>query len=122
MGKPESSDYKLIHAMLGFHPKGAEKSKGMVGIKVGPSPQGGNRCFWMLKEDGKEEDFSSMKCLGAIEANPPYVDADAKNEKNQQAGSSPKTANTQDSLEADAAAASAEKEDRKEEKEEPAAA
>merc|ERR1711904_482706 len=79
--KVDGSDYKLIKALLGFHPKGAEKSKGMVGIKVAKSAQGDSKCFYMLKEDGKEEDFSAMKCLSAIEANPPYVEVDTPKKK-----------------------------------------
>jgi len=51
--KVDGSDYKLIKALLGYHPKGEEKSKGMVGIKVAKSSQGDSRCFWMLK-DGAE--------------------------------------------------------------------
>merc|ERR1712139_49581 len=47
--KIDGSDYKLIKSLLDFHPKGAEKSKGMVGIKVGKSVQGDSRCFYMLK-------------------------------------------------------------------------
>merc|ERR1711972_204350 len=60
---------------------GAEKSKGMIGIKVAKSVQGDSRCFYMLKEDGKEEDFSAMKCLSAIEANPPYVEVESPKPK-----------------------------------------
>jgi len=75
--KTDGSDYKLIKSLLGFHPKGAEKSKGMVGIKVAKSSQGDSRCFWMVKDDGKEDDFSAQKCLSAVEANPPYVETDA---------------------------------------------
>merc|ERR1712151_808169 len=79
--KTEGSDYKLIKALLDFHPKGAEKSKGMVGIKVGKSvDHGDSRCFHMVKEDGKVEDFSAQKCLSAIEANPPYAEVETKKE------------------------------------------
>merc|ERR1712061_594752 len=79
--KAEGSDYKLIKALLDFHPKGSEKSKGMVGIKVQKSSQGDSRCFYMVKDDGKEEDFSAQKCLSAIEVNPPYVEPDSKDKK-----------------------------------------
>merc|ERR1712157_26016 len=79
--KTDGSDYKLIKALLAFHPKGVEKSKGMVGIKVGKSvDHGDSRCFHMVKDDGKEEDFSAQKCLSAIEENPPYVEVDTKKE------------------------------------------
>merc|ERR1711972_1180180 len=76
--KPEGSDFKLIKGLLGFHPKGEEKSKDMVGIKVQKSTQGESRCFFMVKQDGKEEDFSAKKCLDAVEANPPYVQTEPK--------------------------------------------
>merc|ERR1712039_218471 len=79
--KAEGSDYKLIRALLDFHPKGSEKSKGMVGIKVQKSSHGDSRCFYMVKDDGQEEDFSAQKCLSVIEANPPYVEPDAKDKK-----------------------------------------
>jgi len=79
--KPDGSDFKLIKALLGFHPKGKEKSEGMTGIKVAKSSQGDSLCFWMIKGDGKEEDFSAQKCLAAIEANPPYVEAETKPKK-----------------------------------------
>jgi len=79
--KTDGSDYKLIKALLSFHPKGDTKSKGMVGIKVAKSSQGDSRCFWMMKEDKTEEDFSAQKCLSAVEANPPYVEVDLKDTK-----------------------------------------
>merc|ERR1712066_585332 len=79
--KAEGSDFKLIQALLGHHPKGKEKSQGMVGIKVAPSTQGDNRCFFMVKADGSAEDFSAKKCLDAIELNPPYVKAEPPKEK-----------------------------------------
>lgn len=75
--KPDGTDYKLIVALLSYHPKGSEKSSGLKGIKVAKSTKGdgSNRCFYIIKESG-EEDFSAKKCLDAIEQNPPYVDAD----------------------------------------------
>merc|ERR1711976_408596 len=79
--KPDGSDFKLIKALLEHHPKGAQKSQGMVGIKVDKSTQGDNRCFFMVKEDGTAEDFSAKKCLDAIELNPPYVKAEPPKEK-----------------------------------------
>merc|ERR1712139_109062 len=79
---------------MGFHPKGSEKSKGMVGIKVAKSSQGDTRCFWMVKDDGKEEDFSAQKCLSAVEANPPYVEDSSSKKKE---ASSPAAAKTEES-------------------------
>merc|ERR1719145_157570 len=79
--KPDGSDFKLIRALLEHHPKGAQKSQGMVGIKVAPSTQGDNRCFFLVRADGSAEDFSAKKCLDAIELNPPYVKAEPPKEK-----------------------------------------
>merc|ERR1712014_239348 len=79
--KPDGSDFKLIKALLEHHPKGAQKSQGMVGIKVAQSTQGENRCFFMVKENGDAEDFSAKKCLDVIELNPPYVKAEPPKEK-----------------------------------------
>jgi len=70
--KVDGTDFKLIRALLEYHPKGAEKSKGLVGIKVGTSSYGDNRCFFIVKEGGEAEDFSAKKCLDAVELNPPY--------------------------------------------------
>jgi len=79
--KPGSTDYKIIQSLLDFHPTGKAKAQGMVGIKVNKSPQGGNRCFFMIKEDGTEDDFSAKKCLDAIELDPPYAKIDVTEEK-----------------------------------------
>jgi len=76
--KPEGSDFKLIKALLEFHPKGPEKSKDMVGLKVGKSTQGDNRCFFMVKEGQPDEDVSLKKCVDAVELNPPYVAIERK--------------------------------------------
>lgn len=70
---PDGGDFKLMKGIIGYHPKGEEKSKGMTGIKVMKSQQGDSRCFYMIKESGVEEDFSAKKCLDAIELNPPYA-------------------------------------------------
>merc|ERR1712187_1073575 len=61
--KTDGSDFKLIKALLEHHPRGAAKSKGMVGIKVAQSQQGENSCFWMVFADGRADDFSAMKCM-----------------------------------------------------------
>jgi len=68
----EGSDYKLIHAVLQFHPRAADKCKGMTGIKIDQSAQGTNRCFWIVRGD-TSEDFSANKCLNAMELDPPYA-------------------------------------------------
>merc|ERR1712217_120445 len=79
--KPEGTDFKLIKALLEYHPDGPGKSEGMIGMKVAKSPQADNRCFWMLKEGGVEEDFSAKKCLDAVGLDPPYVKIETKNKK-----------------------------------------
>merc|ERR1719240_1990366 len=68
---PEGSDYKLIHALLTYHPRAAEKMVGMTGIKIDESSQGGSRCFWIMRGD-VHEDFSANKCISSLEVNPPY--------------------------------------------------
>lgn len=73
-----SADFALIKAVLGYHPKGAEKTKDMKGLKVDESTHAGTRCFWMVKEDETVEDISIRKCLDAIEANPPYAPVEEK--------------------------------------------
>jgi len=71
--KTDGTDFKLMKALLEFHPKGEEKYKGLVGLKVAKSSQGPCRCMWMVKEGDVSEDFSVLKCLEALEKNPPYA-------------------------------------------------
>eukprot|EP00401_Gymnodinium_catenatum_P027285 CAMPEP_0117501004 /NCGR_PEP_ID=MMETSP0784-20121206/23071_1 /TAXON_ID=39447 /ORGANISM="" /LENGTH=469 /DNA_ID=CAMNT_0005296237 /DNA_START=70 /DNA_END=1479 /DNA_ORIENTATION=- len=115
--KTDGSDFKLIKALLEHHPKGAEKSKGMVGIKVDQSTQGENRCFFMVREDNSSEDFSAKKCLDAIEINPPYApkpssEADpAKTNKDDAEKAEPAKGNKDDAGAAKAEPAKANKDD-----------
>jgi len=88
--KTEGTDFKLVKALLGYHPKGDTKSTGLVGIRVGKSTQGDSRCFYMIKGDETEEDFSVQKCINAIEQNPPYVKAEPKAEPKKKAESEKK--------------------------------
>merc|ERR1711981_651141 len=62
----EGSDYKLVHAVLGFHPRFKEKTENMTDIKIDTSEHGNSRCFWIVKGDVCE-DFSANKCLNALE-------------------------------------------------------
>ena len=71
----DGDDYKLIVRLLEMHPRGKEKAEGMKGLKIDVSTQGGNRCFYVLKEDGKAEDFSMMKIYTNIECNPELTGA-----------------------------------------------
>jgi hypothetical protein len=68
----DGSDYKLVHAVLGFHPRFKEKTEKMTDIKIDTSEHGNSRCFWIVKGDVCE-DFSANKCLNALELDPPYV-------------------------------------------------
>merc|ERR1712085_121945 len=79
--KKDGTDFKLITSLLEFHPKGAEKRKGLVGIKVAKSEYGDSRCFYMVRDDGSSEDVSMKKCVDAVEANPPYVKIEKKEEE-----------------------------------------
>merc|ERR1712238_164803 len=76
--KKDGTDFKLITSLLAFHPQGPEKSKGLAGIKVAKSERGDNRCFYVIREDGSQEDVSMKKCVDAVEANPPYVKVEKK--------------------------------------------
>lgn len=79
--KDAGGDYKLIAGLLSFHPKGEEKTKGMTGLKVAMSSHGENKCFWIVREGGEDEDVSMKKCIDAVEANPPYVESEVKTAK-----------------------------------------
>eukprot|EP00428_Durinskia_dybowskii_P032351 CAMPEP_0170240238 /NCGR_PEP_ID=MMETSP0116_2-20130129/19877_1 /TAXON_ID=400756 /ORGANISM="Durinskia baltica, Strain CSIRO CS-38" /LENGTH=422 /DNA_ID=CAMNT_0010491057 /DNA_START=44 /DNA_END=1308 /DNA_ORIENTATION=+ len=79
--KPDGTDFKLIKALLEYHPKGAAKSQGMVGIKVAKHSQGESRCFYMVREDKSEEDVSMKKCIDAVELNPPYITIEKKSKE-----------------------------------------
>merc|ERR1719335_1360804 len=84
----EGSDYKLVHAVLMFHPRYKEKTEKMTDIKIDTSEHGNSRCFWIVKGDACE-DFSANKCLNALELDPPYVQ-DAKDEKKEDKTEAPK--------------------------------
>jgi len=91
--KTDGTDFKLIKAILEYHPRGEEKSVGLTGLKVAKSPHGDSRCFYMVKSDGSEEDFSSVKCFQNLEQNPPYVAADTKKETGKVTGDNAPKAN-----------------------------
>ena len=70
---PSSPDFRLISALLAYHPRAPEKGKGLTGLRVGPTRQGESRCFWIQKEGIEDDDLSIKKCLDALSENPPYV-------------------------------------------------
>ncbi|CAE8624186.1 unnamed protein product [Polarella glacialis] len=63
-------ELRLVQELLSHHPDAARKiGVGLRGIKVdaSPPPHGRqSRCFWVLRADGSEEDFSARKCTKAI--------------------------------------------------------
>jgi len=81
--KPEGTDFKLLKALIAFHPKGEEKMKGMVGLKVDKASKGDgqSRCFHIIRDDESVEDVSLVKCISAVELNPPYVTVEKKADK-----------------------------------------
>merc|ERR1712194_654220 len=52
--------------------------------KVAKSEYGDSRCFYMIRENGSEEDVSMKKCVDAVEANPPYVKIEKKEEEKEE--------------------------------------
>merc|ERR1712196_703791 len=65
----ESSDFKLVMALLSHHPRGAAKKENLESIIVDESSHGQSRCFFVKKADGTKEDFSCIKIYAAIEGN-----------------------------------------------------
>ncbi|CEM14172.1 unnamed protein product [Vitrella brassicaformis CCMP3155] len=65
----DSSDYKLVVALLDYHPRADEKKKEMTGIKVDVKDFDGqkSRCFHVIRTDGTSEDFSYTKCMSEYE-------------------------------------------------------
>eukprot|EP00913_Durusdinium_trenchii_P035452 g33178.t1 len=56
-------EFNLVKELLSHHPNVTEKiGSGLRGLKVDRSPEG-SRCFWVLRSDGSEEDFSAWKCV-----------------------------------------------------------
>lgn len=65
-GVPLGSDEQAFAlALLEFHPDKIEKvGLGITSIVVNPNPDAFNTsCFWLVRSDGTEIDFSSSKCL-----------------------------------------------------------
>ena len=66
--KLKKADEEFITDILKFHDKYAEKSKGFDHYVVGVHPEfNKTRCFFIVKKDGKKEDFSVSKCLNNLE-------------------------------------------------------
>jgi len=120
--KADGTDFKLIKALMEYHPKGKDKSAGLTGIKVAKSPYQESRCFYIIKGD-TEEDVSMMKCIAAVEANPPYVKVPEKEgaKKPAEKPAAAEAADTAPAAAAAAAPAAEAKEEAKAEEAKPAA-
>mmetsp|Transcript_76185 Transcript_76185/g.202283 ORF Transcript_76185/g.202283 Transcript_76185/m.202283 type:complete len:712 (-) Transcript_76185:66-2201(-) len=58
----DESDARFVLELLSHHPRGAEKSKACSAVSAGPHPTFPTRCFFVVREDGRE-DFSYIRCL-----------------------------------------------------------
>ncbi|KAL8556955.1 hypothetical protein ACS0TY_004432 [Phlomoides rotata] len=57
-------DKSVAERALKFHPKWDKKiGSGLVNIKVGRHPEYNENCFFLIRSDGTEEDFSYHKCI-----------------------------------------------------------
>jgi len=67
--KSNSTDYKLIMELLSkYHPTGDKKLENEKGLKVDVSSHGETRCFYVIKSDGSQEDFSMTKIYDRMNA------------------------------------------------------
>jgi len=71
--KPDAPDFMLVKAVISHHPRAEQKLKGMTGLKVDRHTQSDTRCFFVLFADQPADDISMVKCLAAIDQNPPPV-------------------------------------------------
>ncbi|OII77214.1 LA domain-containing protein [Cryptosporidium andersoni] len=81
----ESLSFNVLKALLHYHPKGSDKTRGMHSITVKYHPETNNsKCFFILRknEAGQDEmeDFSVSKCLQQLARNPPLASKLGKNE------------------------------------------
>ncbi|CAJ1393532.1 unnamed protein product [Effrenium voratum] len=60
----------LVKELLEYHPEAQKKiGAGIQGVKVDTAPDSqASRCFWVLRSDGSQEDFSARKCCQSIRA------------------------------------------------------
>mmetsp|Transcript_28741 Transcript_28741/g.28422 ORF Transcript_28741/g.28422 Transcript_28741/m.28422 type:complete len:147 (-) Transcript_28741:8-448(-) len=64
-GKPVDPQYHtLLEALLKLHPEFESKSVGLKTFSVDKHPSHPeSKCFFIIREDGSQEDFSVTKCL-----------------------------------------------------------
>lgn len=65
----QGQDFALVRKLLDLHPEHWTKiGSGVRAIKLDASlHESGSTCFWLLRTDGSAEDFSTRKCLAALE-------------------------------------------------------
>jgi len=57
-----AEDEQFMLELLSYHPRGAEKKMGCVGVSAGPHPNFETKCFYIMRKDGRE-DFSYLRCI-----------------------------------------------------------
>ena len=66
--KLAGNDEDFMKDLIKFHDKYTEKFDKFSHFEVGPHPEfNKTRCFFVVKTDGKREDFSVSKCIGNLE-------------------------------------------------------
>ncbi|CAL1170949.1 unnamed protein product [Cladocopium goreaui] len=70
----QGDNLEVIKELLQYHPAAKEKiGPGLQGIKVDwapPNHHKPSRCFWVLRTDGSQEDFSARKCARMLGLRP----------------------------------------------------
>lgn len=59
----KEEDSKKIKELLSHHPRSDKKAEGCVAIRAGQHPTFALRCFFVVRGDGSEEDFSYIRCV-----------------------------------------------------------
>jgi len=63
----ESSDFKFLTCLLKFHPN-PKKLDGMKSLVINPyDGDEKNRCLFMIKEDGTQDNISMVKCINELQ-------------------------------------------------------
>lgn len=59
----------MVASLLAYHDKKDQKLSNLKHFTVGQHPEHKDtRCFFAVKEDGTQEDFSCLKCIKNFEA------------------------------------------------------
>ncbi|CAK9032822.1 unnamed protein product [Durusdinium trenchii] len=62
-------DERVMRELFQYHPRAAEKMKGVKYIQVGPNPHSfdrGNFTFWVMRNEQDGDDISYVKCLRSL--------------------------------------------------------